>query len=102
MGTPEDAEIVSLDHLGLNLKVNRSGAWLRLRLPFPEPVETREDCKTQLVNMTRAAKSAQKKLRTQTDPVKPMEHRWGKVENKSLWRWRHLAIFPRCVRAVLC
>lgn len=64
--TPDitEAEITSVDSLGMYIKVTREGpvAFLpqsfKLRLPFPRPAEDRKDVKTLIVELTQQASAA--------------------------------------------
>lgn len=51
----DDAKLLTLDRLGLNLMVTRGKDSFKLRLPFPEPAEDRKAVKEQIVAMSRAA-----------------------------------------------
>eukprot|EP00245_Coleochaete_scutata_P003530 TRINITY_DN15180_c0_g4_i1.p1 TRINITY_DN15180_c0_g4~~TRINITY_DN15180_c0_g4_i1.p1 ORF type:complete len:352 (-),score=61.42 TRINITY_DN15180_c0_g4_i1:284-1339(-) len=54
----DSAKIVGLDRLGMQVEVHLGGSRIRLRIPFPKPAEKREDVKSLLVDMTKAAKQA--------------------------------------------
>lgn len=57
----EEAEITSMDSLGMYVKVSRQPIAMdqkqqfKIRLPFIRPLENRKDCKTVIVEMTRAS-----------------------------------------------
>jgi len=58
----EDAEITSMDHLGLYVKVSRKPKaadqyqQFKIRLPFIRPLEYRKDAHTVIVEMSKASK----------------------------------------------
>eukprot|EP00640_Fibrocapsa_japonica_P003250 CAMPEP_0113935316 /NCGR_PEP_ID=MMETSP1339-20121228/2474_1 /TAXON_ID=94617 /ORGANISM="Fibrocapsa japonica" /LENGTH=336 /DNA_ID=CAMNT_0000937413 /DNA_START=44 /DNA_END=1054 /DNA_ORIENTATION=+ /assembly_acc=CAM_ASM_000762 len=54
----EEAEIVAMDRLGMQVKVTRKGEMGKLRLPFVRPIESRKDIKDVIVEMTRASAGA--------------------------------------------
>ncbi|KAG8462074.1 hypothetical protein KFE25_011524 [Diacronema lutheri] len=55
----EDAHIMSVDSLGMQVRVKRAGGEsFKLRLPFPRPAESRKDVKDLIVEMTRASAGA--------------------------------------------
>ena len=56
--TVEDASIVGLDALGMNLQVTRGGETFKIRLPFETPARDRKAVKEVMVAMTKTAAKA--------------------------------------------
>lgn len=56
--TVEEANMLSLDRLGMNLEVKHKGQTLQLRLPYPAPVDNRKAIKEAIVGMTKASAAA--------------------------------------------
>eukprot|EP00403_Amphidinium_massartii_P021150 CAMPEP_0178400086 /NCGR_PEP_ID=MMETSP0689_2-20121128/15609_1 /TAXON_ID=160604 /ORGANISM="Amphidinium massartii, Strain CS-259" /LENGTH=351 /DNA_ID=CAMNT_0020020873 /DNA_START=101 /DNA_END=1156 /DNA_ORIENTATION=- len=69
----EDAEITSMDSLGMYVKVKRKPKaadqyqQFKLRLPFIRPLETRKDAKDVIVEMTRASAEFMPKAKVEAD-----------------------------------
>ncbi|KAK9816630.1 hypothetical protein WJX72_003062 [[Myrmecia] bisecta] len=55
--TVDEAKILSLDRLGMQMQVKRSGEVIKCRLPFVRPVTTRKEIKDVIVEMSKAVKS---------------------------------------------
>lgn len=59
LGGVESAHILSVDSLGMQVRVARTGGeTFKLRLPFPRPAESRKDVKNLIVEMTQASAGA--------------------------------------------
>eukprot|EP00879_Flechtneria_rotunda_P010843 GHRR01011332.1.p1 GENE.GHRR01011332.1~~GHRR01011332.1.p1 ORF type:complete len:317 (+),score=110.76 GHRR01011332.1:686-1636(+) len=56
--TVQDAKLLDIDRLGINLQCNRDGKSFKLRLPFIRSAEDRKELKEVLVEMTKAARQA--------------------------------------------
>lgn len=56
--TVDEAKMLSLDKLGVNVACVRQGQSFKCRLPFPRPAEDRKGIKDLVVEMTRAAAAA--------------------------------------------
>ena len=56
--TVENAQIASLDAVGMNMVVTRGGESFKIRLPFTEPAVDRKGVKEALVGMTKTAAKA--------------------------------------------
>ena len=54
----DDAEIVGLDKIGMDIKVTQGGDSWRQRLPFVYPATDRKKVKEVLVEMTKTASKA--------------------------------------------
>jgi len=51
----DEAKMLSLDRLGVNVSCTRQGEVFKCRLPFPQPAEDRKAIKDRIVEMTKAA-----------------------------------------------
>lgn len=56
--TVDEARMLALDRLGVDMEVSRGGQSFRLRLPFIRPAEDRKGVKEVLVEMTKTARAA--------------------------------------------
>lgn len=51
----DEAKMLSVDSLGMNIEAKRDGQSFKVRLPYPQPAEDRKGVKDQIVAMSRAA-----------------------------------------------
>ena len=51
----DEAKMLSVDSLGMNVEAKRDGQSFKVRLPYPQPAEDRKGVKDQIVAMSRAA-----------------------------------------------
>ena len=56
--TVDEAKMLSIDHIGMNVEAIKEGQTLKVRLPYPEPAKDRKQIKEQIVLMSRAAAAA--------------------------------------------
>ena len=54
----EEAQMLSIDHLGMNIEAKRQGQTFKVRLNYPQPAKTRKEIKEQIVNMSKEAAAA--------------------------------------------
>ena len=51
----DEAKMLSVDSLGMNVEAKRDGQSFKVRLPYPQPAKDRKGVKDQIVAMSRAA-----------------------------------------------